>query len=347
MKIQIPSQDTILNRVESLGKNLAPEMIFVTLYNEWGIKSKTFEILNNSTLRDIEPVVYTHALWVSKVKPILPVVICLAHGAPFDGLRIIAASVDILWTLSAIVDDIADGDPIRRDQPSAWVKFGKKETYAAAQACYDIVLRTLERESGASVASLCKRYVEIGISSIEEHQRLGYDCTLRSLRNIYSKRDAFFSKFPVDAAFLKFLPEKKSERRATIGSLVDYYYGGQIGNDLQDLSISGYSTYRFSDLRNSQASVPLIMLWRTLSHREKQWVSTLRGRARLESLEIEMLSGLIENNGIFQKSLKLIELAYERAQHRLMNSLATNELNWMKLLCRSQLNKFSNFVPSQ
>lgn len=68
-----------------------------------------------------------------------------------------AVAVELTHNFSLLHDDIADGDEIRRDRPTAWVAFGVGPTIVAGDALLNEAVRVLAAApgSGAAVTAFC------------------------------------------------------------------------------------------------------------------------------------------------------------------------------------------------
>ncbi|WP_030019072.1 polyprenyl synthetase family protein [Streptomyces monomycini] len=63
-----------------------------------------------------------------------------------------AAAVELTHNFSLLHDDIADGDEIRRDRPTAWVAFGTGPTLVAGDALFNEAVRLLAATQAATTA---------------------------------------------------------------------------------------------------------------------------------------------------------------------------------------------------
>lgn len=71
-----------------------------------------------------EPIWYHMESGGKRMRPALCLIVCEALGGSPDEAVPFAAAVEILHNMFLMHDDIEDGDTMRRDKPTVWVKFG-------------------------------------------------------------------------------------------------------------------------------------------------------------------------------------------------------------------------------
>lgn len=81
-----------------------------------------------------------------RVRPALCLLCCKALGGNPDDALYFAAAVEILHNMLLVHDDVEDGDTVRRDAPTVWVKFGLENAvnlgdYMLGRA-YEAILRS-------------------------------------------------------------------------------------------------------------------------------------------------------------------------------------------------------------
>ena len=88
-----------------------------------------------------------------RVRPALCLITCEALGGNPDKAMHFALAVEIMHNMFLLHDDIEDGDTIRRDQPTVWVKYGIANAINAG----DYLLACAYKSTLASPVSLEKK----------------------------------------------------------------------------------------------------------------------------------------------------------------------------------------------
>lgn len=314
-----------------------PEEYYRDYYQRLGIKEAANELIG-SLGPMAEPVRYTHQLWYSKTKPVLPVIMALEAGVEKDKAAVVGAAVDVLWTLSVVVDDIQDMDETRRSKPAAWKTFGEEFTYKSAEAGLAATVGYLGREMGVEAGVLCLDRVNLGMASIKKHQAFDLSVRPSTLRKNYRERDAFFSSLPMEIL----LPDPENKTRQTaITCLENYYIGGQLGNDLQDLTRTGADgRLRLSDIRNGLVTIPIQQLWGVLDATEKQIFDRVFGNKVIDDAGYKAIIEMVENHKLGDQVLSEISVSYNQAKRLSTKVMSEDDSRIFASLCESQKKKF-------
>ena len=78
-----------------------------------------------------------------RIRPALCLITCEALGGNSEQALHFAAAVELMHNMFLIHDDIADGDEVRRDQPSVWKKFGLGNGVNAGDYLLGLALRAV------------------------------------------------------------------------------------------------------------------------------------------------------------------------------------------------------------
>lgn len=319
----------------------AEELIRIA-YKENNVEAMARELINSAGEAESEPVRYTHELWYSKAKTMLPSMAAKSLGLEEEKVQTVSAAVDVLWTLSVVVDDIYDIDEMRRGKPAAWKVFGKAEAYKSAETVLRKVLEKLAIELSPIAAKICKQSIEEGMKSIKEHKKLGFENTQEDFEENYKSRDAFFSAAPMEILAAVYID--KSQVLVEAGSgLETYYLGGQIGNDLDDLFGGAGRTKKYSDIRSGLVTLPIKIMWDRMDKVDRVNFMNLFGKGELSEEESTMIEGLLEKHQIFEKSMRLIEEKYAQAKVRLRKTFTPDDFEIFESLCEQQLKKFRGY----
>ncbi|PIQ71556.1 hypothetical protein COV87_02720 [Candidatus Roizmanbacteria bacterium CG11_big_fil_rev_8_21_14_0_20_37_16] len=321
---------------------IVPEEYLRERYFEHKVDSRADEIISMVGKEASQPIKYTHELWFSKAKTMLPFLLSTSLGIEEVNTIDVAATIDILWTLSVVVDDIIDADEMRRAKPAAWKIYGKESTYSSAEKCLRATLGHVAKTISPEAAIKCKESVEAGMRSIEEHKNFGFECTREELEQNYIKRDAFFSEAPM-SMLATIYPDKESKLRSAGIALETYYLGGQIGNDLDDLFGGAGRTKRFSDVKSGLVTIPLRLMWSDMEELDREKFMMVFGKGELSVQDEVMIDSLLEKYRVFEKSMDLIKEKYSQASETMGNFLDEKQNSVFNTLCAKQLEKFQGY----
>lgn len=321
---------------------VTPEEYLRERYFEHKVGSRADEIISLVGSEVSQPIKYTHELWFSKAKTMLPFLLSTSLGIDEDKIVNVAATIDILWTLSVVVDDIIDADEMRRAKPAAWKIYGKERTYASAEKCLRATLGQVAKTISPEAALKCKESVEVGMRSIEEHKTLGFECNRNDLERNYIRRDAFFSEAPM-AMLATINPDKKSELHSAGMALETYYLGGQIGNDLDDLFGGAGRTKRFSDIKSGLVTIPLRIMWSDMEEPDREKFMMVFGKGEFSEQDEIIINSLLEKYRVFEKSIDLIKEKYKQAIEVVGTFLDEKQSGVFNSLCVKQLEKFQSY----
>ncbi len=314
-----------------------PEAYYRDLYINLGIRDKADQLIQ-SLGSMAEPIRYTHDLWYSKTKPVLPAIMALEAGVPQDKVAKVGAVVDVLWTLSVVVDDIQDKDETRRSKPAAWRVYGADNTYHSAEAGLAATVKYLSKEIGPYAGQSCVDSVNLGMASIKKHQAFDLAVRPSTLHQNYWERDAFFSSLPIEVL----LPDPKDPRRiASLACLENYYIGGQLGNDIQDLTRpEPNGLLRLSDIKNGLVTIPIQKLWSQLDESEKQTFEKVFGRKELDDSGYRAIKLMVEKYNLAEQIVMDISESYNKAINQAAGAMNPDDQQVFKSLCESQKAKF-------
>jgi len=242
------------------------------------------------------PVVHTLGSHITKEKPLFVYSLGKSTDMPERDVRLLAASIDMLWSLALIFDDIVDEDTQRAGEDAAWVVFGKEKAYKSAQAGLSAVFSKLQGRFGNQVVNRCRFYISSGIGSVAAHRRLTLDSSADSIINNYIQRANFHALFPVDAICSKTGEEK--EREDAVKALREVNLAGQILNDFKDLT-SQYCWIRagFSDIRGGLVTVPIRYVWEKLNEEEKAKFQRVFGNNNFDESSRKFLEDCFSPDG--------------------------------------------------
>ncbi len=329
-------------KAETIEPPLNPEELILVEYKNAGIDMLSRELISSLDEQESKPIAYTHELWYSKTKTMLPSIISSEIGIDPKEITMLSTSIDVLWTLSVMVDDIYDQDTHRRSKPAAWTVFGAEQTYKSAQAGFEDVLQILAKHYGVKSAQLCKSSVERGLQSIKDHKFIELSCGFNQLVENYGNRDAFFARFPFEALSIQY-PESAKQLEDSAIALEKYYFAGQIGNDLDDMFKEVNGNCRYSDVKSGLVTVPTRILWEKMTESDKESFLEIFDTKELTEIQNVILNQLKYKYSVFDRSFEKIVESYTESIKILQPILREPTLEIFNGLCKSQLQKFSKY----
>ena len=192
-------------------------------------------------------------------------------GNSFDTnrARFVAASTDLLWCLSLMVDDIIDEDDYRASKKTAWSIYGQQETYASANVAFGTLQDLTTETLSPKTKQLLIETVEDSLKSLEDPALNNMNSNIEDILRNVDRRARFHCEYPVKALFAG------SKREEIISIAADGLFcvnrAGQILNDVKDLIPPQiYGRKLFADIHTGTATVPLVMLRETSTTDEEQ-----------------------------------------------------------------------------
>ena len=157
-------------------------------YQEYRIGNQFLKILNTIPANRLEPIVHTLTTHVTKEKPVFVYSLGISNpeNSP-DRVALVASSIDLLWCLALMYDDVFDGDRLRAGKSTAWVKHGKKATIEAAQFGIDTIDSILSDNLGEESGRLMKDYILSGVESLERHRNLNLESPREEILQNYER----------------------------------------------------------------------------------------------------------------------------------------------------------------
>jgi len=220
----------------------------------------------------------------------------MSLGVSDHNSRLLAASVDLLWTLALILDDIEDQDNQRAGVDTAWVVYGKERAYETAQSGLYSVIGTLKEHLGERTAQLCQLYVNLGVESLAEHKSLTLSSSIDEIVTNYIKRADFHTAFPVEVLYSI---SAKGDKEKAISALREVNLAGQILNDIKDfLPEYQWARLGFSDIRNGLVTVPIKSLWNLMEENERKIFLSIFGSGKISSSDKDFIEKSIKKTNI-------------------------------------------------
>lgn len=280
-------------------------------YSSLGILSHLSYLVSLIPKAYREPITYTFGSHVTKEKPILVYTITPEIPEKESAFKTLAASVDLVWCLSLIYDDIFDKDQERAGKTATWIQFGEEFSLKAIQYGLNAVTTGL-REYFGDKANRLQDYIQRGIYALQEHPHLSFNSSPEMIISNYLQKADFHTAFPVE---LLFHDEKSPQKKAALDAITYVNLAGQILNDLKDMSpIYAWVRTGFSDIRNGLVTLPVKVLWEGLDNSQKEKFMSLFGQGSLTDLERQFLLGLINSTRVMPKCAEIAREYYQASR---------------------------------
>lgn len=329
-----------LGALHSLVEDRLRDPTIMYLYNEYrdrGIDEHTLEILTSIPPELSRPVLHTFRAHVTKEKALFAYGLARTFLESEEQAKSLAASVDLLWLLSLIYDDILDVDEHRSGLASAWMIFGQDTTKTATKAGFESVLVKLARDFGTAVSDLCKGLVGDSMGSIADHKTLGLEATRAEILENYVTRSSFHDKFTV---LVVFGDSEAPEARLALEGMRAVNLAGQILNDLKDFDSEGwFGRESFSDIRSGLATLPVEILWKSLSHEEQERFSAIFGRGQTSESGAKFINRLIQQHKVRKKAVREALSWYEVFIDRINQVVNPSYLSYFKSWYEYKINQ--------
>ncbi len=242
------------------------------LYNEFinnGTYQYLIEILSQIPAEYHPPILHTLATHVTKEKPVFIYGIGMSNFVDAKKTRFVAASVDLLWCLSLMVDDIIDRDRLRANKKTAWSIYGEKETYKSAEIAFEVLQESTAETLSPSIRTLLVEAVKDSLNSLGDSVIRDMNAGVNDILRNIDRRARFHCEYPIKALFAG--KENEETTFLAMEALFCANRAGQILNDTKDLVPSRiYGRDLFADVRSGTVTIPLAMLREVATTEERQ-----------------------------------------------------------------------------
>ncbi|MGH7495911.1 MAG: polyprenyl synthetase family protein [bacterium] len=121
-----------------------------------------------------DPVQYALEGTGKRLRPVLLLMCCAAHGGEAQSALPAAAAVELMHNFTLVHDDIMDRDDTRRGRPTVHRKWGNDVAILAGDALVVLAYKSLLETEGPHLPELCRLFTD-GIIEICEGQALDRD----------------------------------------------------------------------------------------------------------------------------------------------------------------------------
>jgi len=240
-----------------------------------------------------------------KIRPILAIATCEALG--YDGKRVLpfALSCEILHNWLLVHDDIEDGDTVRRDKPTVWVRYGLAHGVNVgdlmAQKVYESILSS--ELANETIIKLMKAMVNASIKTAEGQ---AMDINLRNnndpreedyMKTVVGKTAYYFSVPMIGGAIVANADNKIIKTMEEFGKKAGPAF--QIADDLLDMTEGKGRGEIGRDIKEGKRSMLVVHCLSRCDIDEKARLLDILNRPVEETSNEEVLwvKGLFERHG--------------------------------------------------
>lgn len=265
-------------------------------FEDGGLEEVSWEILNNIPDSERRPLLYTLTTHVTKEKPVFIYSIGRHHPGDQDRAQFVAASTDLLWALSLMMDDIVDNDAQRADKDTAWVVYGRRQIEGNIKFILGKLVQAQDQVISPQTAVFLQECVNDGMRSLFAPQIHSLDSTEEDILQNIDQRARFHCEYPMKALFDG---GERTSQRAKLGTeaLFACNRAGQILNDVKDLVPSSlYGRPLFSDITRGTVTVPLRIMADGVRGADKRLLEGAFGNKKLDTKTLSDLENLLLAN---------------------------------------------------
>lgn len=284
---------------------------------EYGILTNEAGIIDSIPTEFQKPIIHTLKSHITKEKPVMVYSILRSSGVDVSKCTTISASVDLLWALSIMYDDMFDQDEKRSGEPSAWVKYGSDTTFKSANLGLEAVKSSLVDSCGVESHSKTDEFVNRSLVSLKVHKAIKIDAPIDEILNNYRQRSLFHTALPFSLAGFKDFGTDQG-----FLALENVNLAGQILNDLKDFSPKYFWVREScSDIRSGLVTVPSRLLFDNLNQQDKNIFLDLFGSNRLANSDKENIFKILIGSGAYESVITLARNLYNISLNQFKQSV--------------------------
>lgn len=293
-----------------------------------------------------------NAMWYAldsggkKLRPVLCLVTCEGLGGNVKKAMPFAVAIELLHNFLLIHDDIEDGDTVRRNQPTVWVKYGIAHGINVGDCMFARIYTSIlkSKELGVDSETIVK-LVELMTETINHtgegqaldiESRKRRDLTVEDYMTIVTKKTGYYLAAPIKGgAIIAHAPSEILNSIDRFGKYVGPVF--QIRDDIIDLTEGKGRGEKGSDIKEGKRSFLVVYTASRCNTKEKEKLFEIldEPREKTTSKDVNWVTELF-------KRYKAIEFAEKEANKLLTTSKEAIKDFPEKL--KNQLNTFAEFM---
>lgn len=240
-----------------------------------------------------------------RIRPALALLTCGALGGPTPSVLKLGVILEMIHLASLVHDDIMDGASIRRNAPTAAVKWGNALSVLLGDCLFAHALELsttfesnhLSRKIARASNDVCSGEI------LQTQRRFDFNLTLPEYFNIIRmKTAALFASATELAAYLSGATEEVQAAMKTYGDTLGTAY--QIYDDILDLvgEESTIGKTLGTDLIKGKLTLPILYLRDMASDAQRQKLNKLM--LQNQPIEVNVLAGIADYEGAIEKAIQ-------------------------------------------
>ncbi|MGR3318643.1 MAG: polyprenyl synthetase family protein [Candidatus Anammoxibacter sp.] len=242
-----------------------------------------------------EPIWHHLSTGGKRIRPAICLITCEALGGNIDNAIHFALAVEILHNMFLMHDDIEDGDTVRRDKPTVWVKYGLANAVNAGDYMVALAYRSILSSQTAIETKM--KLLDIFTmtygktvegQALDINARAGRDFTVEKYMKIVELKTGYYLACGIVGGVA--LAEHNNSNLETIWELgKNMGPAFQIKDDLIDLTIGkGRGGVIGSDISEGKASFPYAYTLEVADEDEKSQLSYIMSKERDKTDETDI-----------------------------------------------------------
>jgi geranylgeranyl pyrophosphate synthase len=235
-------------------------------------------VLEKDGIKNLNDAAWYHMSTGGKrIRPLLAILTCESLSGSSEKIIPFAAACEILHNWLLIHDDVEDGDRVRRNQPTVWVKYGVPHAVNVgdylAQKVYELIMRSKGR--GVDDETIVKMFNAMITTSLKTAEGQAMDMNLRNddepteeyYLSMVAHKTAYYLTVPMIGAAIV------SNREDLIEGIIDFGMNlgpaFQITDDVLDLTEGKGRQEIGRDIKEGKRSMLAVHCLSRCSQKEK------------------------------------------------------------------------------
>lgn len=259
-----------------------------------------------------------------RVRPLLAILTCEALGGMEKQVVPFAAACELLHNWFLVHDDIEDGDRIRRNQPTVWVKYGMPHAINVgdymAHKVFELLLKC--KEHGASDAIISKLFKEVVDTTLRTAEGQAMDMNMRNsnsptedeyMKMVMGKTGRYLI-MPIMGGAIIAGREDLSDKLIEFGKHIGPAF--QIRDDVLDMTEGKGRNEIGRDIKEGKRSIMVVHCLQKATKQEKEELLDILNKPAEETNEndVDYAKSLFEKYGSIKYAQEKAEYLAEKAK---------------------------------
>jgi len=311
-------------------------------YSQLGITHDLYRFIDNIPEPSQSPIIHTLSSHVTKEKPLFIYSLGRSLGVSHEDSSAISASIDLLWSLSLMYDDIFDRDKKRAGKEAAWIRYGEDSVMKAANYGVKVISDEYDSRFGQKVTNLLEQSLEISVNSLKKNALMTLDTSESEIKSNYLERSHFHADLPIE--IIGQLSSSEDYQNA-LDAIVAVNLAGQIMNDYKDMS-PNFTWLResFSDIRAGMVTIPISIMYKRSSHEQRLFLEKIFGKGSLTELEMKDIFKIMEDTSLAEETFQKVDAIYQESVEAFHSVLDENYLVWPEIWIEYKYKQIRNLI---